>query len=284
MEDQRADRALIERHAGQAGSVRANPAGSVMMVRAGYDAFAGEVRTGPYLRIGMALGPATRLFQNADGVRLDGQWRFGEVVVTPPHRRVETRSAALRMVGLAIDLDRATKCQGCAVLDADLARAAGGFQRDRLLTSVLSALWHEADVHGASSAFFDHGVALVLQRLADLPPPPGNRRVYPLGPERFARVVELIESRLDDDLSVPEMAAEAGQDPSGFTRSFRATTGMTPYAFLTLRRMERAKLLLATGLSVTRVAGAVGYANAGKFASAFVRMCGVTPSAWQRGR
>ena len=79
-----------------------------------------------------------------------------------------------------------------------------------------------------------------------------------------------------------ELADAVGRDPSGFTRAFRAETGCTPFAYLTLRRMERAKLLLEAGEPVVRVACAVGYANAGKFAAAFRRHVGLSPTEWRR--
>lgn len=57
---------------------------------------------------------------------------------------------------------------------------------------------------------------------------------------------------------------------------------MTPYAYLTWRRMEAAKQMLQAGQPVTGIALAVGYANPGKFAAAFRRVVGQAPSAWRR--
>lgn len=274
----------IEANARASGRVVSDPARAIIMVDACYDAFEGQLETGSFLRIGMASGTPARIFQDADGVRLEGLWRSGHLAITPPRSKVETRITPLRMLGLAIDLCRLPGCAACATIDHDLyAHAARGFHHDALMTSVLTALWHEADVHGASTAFFEHGVALLLGRLHEKTPSfVSCRTVHRLSPTRFSRVAELIECQLGGDLSVGEMAREAGLDPSGFTRAFRATTGTTPYAYLTIRRMERARLLLADGESVAQVATATGYANAAKFAAAFRRVTGMSPSQWRR--
>ena len=69
-------------------------------------------------------------------------------------------------------------------------------------------------------------------------------------------------------------------EPSAFTKAFQAATGFTPFAYLTRRRMEKAKMLLLGGETVTRAALAVGYANPSKFSAAFRRCVGCSPTEW----
>jgi AraC family transcriptional regulator len=67
-----------------------------------------------------------------------------------------------------------------------------------------------------------------------------------------------------------------------FSDVFRRTTGLSPYAYVVARRMEKAKVLLSTTrLPVADVAWRLGYANAAKFARQFRRHTGVNPSAWR---
>ncbi|WCM28557.1 AraC family transcriptional regulator [Sphingomonas sp. QA11] len=103
--------------------------------------------------------------------------------------------------------------------------------------------------------------------------------VHRLSHARLNRVLAYVDARLGDKLSVVDLAAVAGMDPSGFTRALRARTGLAPYAWLTGLRMTRAAQLIASGMPITQAASHVGYCNAGKFAAAFRRTLGYLPSA-----
>jgi transcriptional regulator GlxA family with amidase domain len=64
---------------------------------------------------------------------------------------------------------------------------------------------------------------------------------------------------------------------------FAATYGITPAAYVSRRRVERAQdLLRATNLTVTEVCTAVGFASLGSFSSRFREIVGETPSEFQR--
>lgn len=273
------DRDTINHHSH--GAMRASRCGAFLAVRTRYEAFEGVFATGPYLRIGLSMAHAGAVMQQAGGMSLSGLWRPSQLVITPPHVRGTVRSDPLAMLGIAIDLDQSSVAGSC---DHDrLVTLASDFLVDDLLASVLTALWYEADEHGASSAFFEHGVALVVQRLgAYRMKVPAARTAAPLPLARLDRLRDYVEARLGQDVSVADMAAICGMEPSGFGRALRARVGLPPFAWLTRCRMERGKILLAQGLPVTQVANLVGYANPGKFAAAFRRFTGTTPSMWQR--
>lgn len=277
------DRAGIVRAAPDGGMVFAALGGEAMVLRGRYSAFDGDVANGPYLRFGLCLSSSANLAQQIDGIRLEGRWQPGSVVVTPAGGHGLSRCSPVDMIGLAVLPSLPGDAAGPDALDPEA--LAGRFHHDPLLAAVIDALYCEAEIHGASTAFFEHGVALILRRLAELrlsPPRRGDPR--PLSPARLARVRDYVEARLADDIPVADMAAVAGMDPSGFTRALRARTGLPPYAWLTRRRMERAAELLTAGWRVTRVAHALGYANSGKFAAAFRRVTGASPSMWQARR
>ena len=68
-----------------------------------------------------------------------------------------------------------------------------------------------------------------------------------------------------------------------FLRSFAATYRVTPGAYLTQRRIERAQdLLRAANLTVTEVCHAVGYSSLGSFSARFAEVVGETPREFQR--
>lgn len=265
---------------GAGGRVIANPLCSALVVEARFAAFEGAIEPVPFFRIGMALGRATPVLQDIGGARVEGLWHPGTLIVTPPGATGRSANQAVRMMGLAVDCRRWSYPD--FVTGGPLFQAAARFHRDALLASVMTALLREAEVHGASSAFFEHGIALIVKRLLELPSPPERRVASALTPARFARVTARIESGLAGDLSVTDLAVEAGLEVSGFSRAFRATTGMTPYAYITQRRMERAKQLLATRQSVAGIALVSGYANPAKFAAAFRKVMGLSPSQWRK--
>jgi len=102
----------------------------------------------------------------------------------------------------------------------------------------------------------------------------------------FRRLVaagDYIEARHDEPLVLADIAARAGISPFHFLRLFRQAFGMTPHAYLTRVRLERARDLLARGrASVTEACFAVGYASLGSFSTLFARRYGASPDAYRR--
>jgi AraC-like DNA-binding protein len=78
------------------------------------------------------------------------------------------------------------------------------------------------------------------------------------------------------------MAREAGYWRFHFARAFAAAYGEPPRAYLTRRRIERAKTLLRTAnLSVTEICFLVGFSSLGSFSTRFRELVGMSPSAYR---
>lgn len=151
---------------------------------------------------------------------------------------------------------------------------------DQIAAWMMTSLWREAEAHGAASAFFDHGLSLLLHRLSTLVDS-AVASADLTSDARLADALVAIEENLGGDLRVKDLAALVNIDPRSFTRLFRRETGHAPFGYLTFRRMERAKALLGQGQMITEVATAVGYSNPAKFAAAFRRWIGCAPSQWR---
>ena len=67
-----------------------------------------------------------------------------------------------------------------------------------------------------------------------------------------------------------------------FRKVFRARMGVSPAAYRIRRRIDRARELLVGGVSVSRVADELGYANPFIFSAQFKRLVGASPRAFQR--
>ncbi|MBK1786215.1 GlxA family transcriptional regulator [Prauserella cavernicola] len=99
----------------------------------------------------------------------------------------------------------------------------------------------------------------------------------------LAEVLEWIERRLDQPLTVAELARRSGLRQRSFLRRFASATGTTPHRWLTERRLDRAQGLLENGgLSVEEIAVACGYSSAAALRHQFTRLRGTSPSAYRK--
>lgn len=95
---------------------------------------------------------------------------------------------------------------------------------------------------------------------------------------RVARAIEIMEQRLADRLTVPQLARTVELSEAQLARLFRRDTGVPPGVFLHRLRMSRARLLVErTSLSIAEVMSAVGIADRAHFARDFKRLYGFTP-------
>ena len=100
-----------------------------------------------------------------------------------------------------------------------------------------------------------------------------------LTPASLKKVNELVHARIEDGLTLEEMAESAGLSIAHFSQMFRKSTGETPHQFLLRQRVERAKEMLRAGeLRVLDVAIASGFKR-----SSTLRVCSAA-SAEQRLR
>ena len=100
-----------------------------------------------------------------------------------------------------------------------------------------------------------------------------------LGSARLRRIKELVDTKIEDDLSLDEMAQSVGLSTAHFARMFRKSTGETPHQFVLRQRIERAKAMLrAPDARILDVAVACGFKTQQHFAQVFRDVCGVSPT------
>ena len=96
------------------------------------------------------------------------------------------------------------------------------------------------------------------------------------------RARDLADRAFAEPITLEAMARESGYSRYHFARAFRAAYGETPRAYLSRRRIERAKdLLRSANLTVTEVCLVVGFESLGSFSSRFRALVGVSPSQYR---
>ena len=99
-----------------------------------------------------------------------------------------------------------------------------------------------------------------------------------LGPARLRTIQELVHAKIEEELTLWEMAQSVGLSPAHFSRMFRKSTGETPHQFVLRTKMERAKeILRGPEVRVLDVAVACGFKTQQHFARVFRHLCGTSP-------
>ena len=109
-------------------------------------------------------------------------------------------------------------------------------------------------------------------------------RVYRggLSPARLRKIKELVREKMEEDLSLDEMARTAGLSAAHFSQVFRNTTGQTPHQWLLWHRVQRAKeMLRSANMRVLDVAIACGFKTQQHFARVFRHVCGASPTEYR---
>jgi AraC family transcriptional regulator len=96
------------------------------------------------------------------------------------------------------------------------------------------------------------------------------------------RVLEYIDADCHRVPRLSELSALARMSAFHFARLFKQSAGVSPHRFVVGRRIDQAKVLLATeGASIAAVARAVGFRTPSHFTTVFRRTTGATPSAYR---
>jgi len=97
------------------------------------------------------------------------------------------------------------------------------------------------------------------------------------------RVIQHIHEHLDEELTLVQLAAQAGLSTCHFARRFKTATGLAPHRYVLNCRIARAKQLLAQGRhGLAEVALAAGFCDQGHLTRCFRQTVGTTPAVFAR--
>jgi len=101
--------------------------------------------------------------------------------------------------------------------------------------------------------------------------------------DRFSEVIAWARERLDQPLTVEQLAERACLSPRQFARAFAAATGVTPAKAVERLRVEAARALVEeSAVSVERIAERAGFGEPERMRRAFIRAFGHPPQALRR--
>jgi len=112
---------------------------------------------------------------------------------------------------------------------------------------------------------------------------PPIRSGHRLDDGRLRRVLAYIEEHLAEDIAVADLANVACLSIFHFTRAFAATMGVPPHRYVSQRRLQSAKAMIAAGrASFSEIALDCRFSSQSSFTRAFRRATGMTPAEYRR--
>ena len=103
-------------------------------------------------------------------------------------------------------------------------------------------------------------------------------------PPDLRAALMLIEQNIEEPLTVPRIAQQAGLSQRQLERLFKRHIGCSVVQFSKLLRLQHARVLLtSTGMSVREVSAATGFNSLSYFSQAFVACFGRKPSEYRQG-
>jgi AraC-like DNA-binding protein len=104
-----------------------------------------------------------------------------------------------------------------------------------------------------------------------------------LSPSKLSRAKKLLVEKSSRGIPLADIARECGLSRQYFTKSFKATVGVTPHRWLQQYRIKKAQdLLQNTSHRIADIAIECGFADQSHFTRVFVILTGGAPAAWRR--
>jgi AraC family transcriptional regulator len=237
-------------------------------------------------RLGVHFGPSVNAACRCDGPVQRRVQTHGDADFVPAGLDGEWEDDADCTI-LSLSVSPALLHQAAKDVGVDPARMALAprFQlRDPGIEHIAWALKSELEATIPSDRLYidSLGTALAVRLVALQPVRPGaHQSAKPtLSLRQKRRLLDFIETNLDQGLSLAELAIVAGTGVSQLKALFPQTMGLSVHQYVMRRRVERARCLLLSGEApISQAALAAGFAHQSHMAQWMKRLLGVTPSA-----
>ena len=180
--------------------------------------------------------------------------------------------------------DSLTRYNPTAVVDPAVLYVEDG----RVITSAGTAAGIDACLHLVRRELGAASASAIARRMVVAPHRDGGQAQYvdtplPADADTLAPLLAWMQEHLDEELSVPVLAAQALMSERTFARRFRAETGATPAAWVTRQRVARAQEMLErTDAGVEEISRRCGFGSAAVLRHHFARLLGTSPAGYRR--
>jgi AraC-like DNA-binding protein len=148
---------------------------------------------------------------------------------------------------------------------ADMSRPLDPLQRDQLLTVLAEGLL----IHGQGSGQgAGQSLGQLRRGLIDLP--------------AMERARDYLETHAECCVRSEELEQITGHDRYGLARQFRAAYGTSPYRYLMMRRLERARDTILQGTPLADAAAQTGFSDQAHLSRQFRAAYGMPPGRWRK--
>ena len=98
------------------------------------------------------------------------------------------------------------------------------------------------------------------------------------------QVLRYLNEHCTEDISVAQVAADFHITPSYLSHLFKRRTGLSPWNYVILRRLQQANTLMTNGVSAEDTCYRVGFDNYANFFRLYKKHTGITPSEFKKQR
>ncbi|HEX3501320.1 MAG TPA: AraC family transcriptional regulator [Stellaceae bacterium] len=127
----------------------------------------------------------------------------------------------------------------------------------------------------------DQAVLSLAEALRALDPSAAARASSPACAVAVERARQFLDAHLDRTVASTELETVTGLDRYALARHFRTLLGTSPYRYLTMRRLDRARALIRTGHAISDAAYASGFADQSHMTRQFKQAFGLPPGRWR---
>ncbi len=243
----------------------------------------------PELMLYLALKGCPMLRYDWGTGRREGRWQAGDLTLAPPNVATDILLHGDHVyLGLAIPTSALASLMEAAEIGsfADFGPLHGAPFQDLDVARTLLTMWQAGGRDGLERDLSsDEALLTLLQRLFGLSGRlPGDLALETgLPAPVLRRLMDYVEDRLAQPISLRSLAAVAGLSPMHFARRFRQATGMSPYAYVTGRRVAKAQGALADRRRcLAQIALDCGFSSQAHLTTVFGRAVGLTPGRYRQ--
>ncbi len=100
--------------------------------------------------------------------------------------------------------------------------------------------------------------------------------------DNYQRISNHIENHIYDKFCLNELSEIANINKFGFTKKFKALTGMTPMNYVLMRKIFSSKKLIKSHSEITDIAYQYNFTDMAHFSKTFKRFIGISPKKYQQ--